>query len=209
MKIISEICNNLFFMKINLALFASGAGSNAKKIIEYFKNHPCIDVSLIVCNNPNAGVLKIAEENHIEALLIKKDRFFKGDAYVPQLQKHKTNFIILAGFLWKIPDSIIQSYPEKIINIHPALLPNYGGKGMYGAHVHKAVIENKEAESGITIHLVDEEYDHGRHLFQARCVVAEADLPETLAEKIHVLEHMHFAPVIEKYIKEFTIRQAP
>ena len=187
--------------KTNLTIFASGAGSNAKKIIEHFNHHPFIQISLIVCNNLKAGVKDIAADYEIPLLMIEKKRFFE-DGYLTELQLYKTDYIILAGFLWKIPDLLIEKYADKIINIHPALLPKYGGKGMYGQYVHQAVIDNKEEESGITIHLVDEQYDHGKHLFQASCKVDATDTPNSLAQKIHALEHKHFAPVIEKYITE-------
>ena len=193
--------------KINFAIFASGAGSNAKRIIEHFNHHPYIKCALVVCNNPKAGVKHIAAESNIPLLMTDKTRFFKEDGYLPELQLHKIDYLILAGFLWKIPDVLIKNYEKKIINIHPSLLPKYGGKGMYGQFVHQGVIENKEEESGITIHLVDEQYDHGEHIFQAKCTVQPNDTPESLAEKIHTLEHKYYAPVIEKYIidiKKFT-----
>lgn len=183
--------------QINIAIFASGAGSNAKKIIEHFHDHPSIRVALIVCNKPGAGVISIAAENNIPVLLIEKERFFRGDAYADELKKHGTGFIVLAGFLWKIPSALIRSFSGKIINIHPALLPSYGGKGMYGHFVHEAVINNKEKESGISIHYVDELYDHGQIIFQAKCPVMENDTADTLAQRIHQLEHKHFPQVIE------------
>jgi formyltetrahydrofolate-dependent phosphoribosylglycinamide formyltransferase len=182
----------------HLAIFASGAGSNAAKILDHLRDHPQLKVSLIVCNKPGAGVIQIAEKEGIKVLMIEKEPFFRGDAYLPQLAAEGINFIVLAGFLWKIPPALIQAYPGRIINIHPALLPNYGGKGMYGHHVHEAVIANREKESGITIHYVDEHYDHGDVIFQARCPVEESDTPETLAAKIHQLEHRHFPEQVEK-----------
>ncbi len=183
-----------------IAIFASGAGSNAKKIIEYFQGHKLITVSLIICNKPGAGVLSIAEQAGIPTLLIEKEKFFRGNAYIVELKERGIGFIVLAGFLWKIPDALIKAYPGKIINIHPALLPNYGGKGMYGGFVHEAVIANKDKESGITIHYVDEHYDHGDIIFQARCTIEESDTPEMLANKIHLLEHEYYPKVIEKTI---------
>jgi phosphoribosylglycinamide formyltransferase-1 len=182
---------------INIAVFASGAGSNAKKIIEYFKDHLHIKVALVVCNKAGAGVLKIADQQKIASLIIEKEKFFHGNAYTDELEERKIDFIVLAGFLWKIPSLLIKSYPDKIINIHPALLPKYGGKGMYGHFVHEAVIAAREKESGISIHYVDDLYDHGKIIFQARCTVEENDTPDTLAQKIHLLEHAHFAKVIE------------
>ncbi|GAO42194.1 phosphoribosylglycinamide formyltransferase [Flavihumibacter petaseus NBRC 106054] len=183
-----------------VAIFASGAGSNARKIIEYFQGHPQIIIALVVCNKPGAGVLNIAADFSIPVLTIEKERFFRGDAYLPDLQKAGIGFIVLAGFLWKIPSALITAYSGHMLNIHPALLPKYGGKGMYGNFVHEAVIAAGEKESGITIHLVDGEYDHGGTLFQATCEVVPDDTPATLARRIHELEHLHFAPVIEKTI---------
>ena len=186
-----------------IAIFSSGTGSNAKKIIEYFASPPAplpaergATISLIVCNKPEAGVLKIAEENNIPALLIEKEKFFRGNAYTNELKAVGINFIVLAGFLWKIPVTLIKAFHGKMINIHPALLPKYGGKGMYGNFVHEAVIANKEKESGITIHYVDEVYDHGQIILQATCLVSEDETPESLAKKVQVLEHRHFPPAV-------------
>lgn len=186
----------------HLAIFASGAGSNARKIIEYFDGHPQIRVSLVVCNKPGAGVLKIAEEAGIPTLLIEKERFFKGDGYLPALQSRQIGFVVLAGFLWKIPEALIQAYPRRIVNIHPALLPKYGGKGMYGGFVHSAVLQNRETETGITIHFVDEHYDNGDIIFQATCKVDADDTAESVAQKVHQLEHRYFPEVIEKTVLE-------
>ena len=183
-----------------IAIFASGAGSNAKKIIDYFKGNQQVNIALIVCNKPNAGVLNIATNEQIPVLIIEKETFFKGDAYVRVLNDYQINFIVLAGFLWKVPQALIVAYPNKIINIHPALLPKYGGKGMYGHFVHEAVIANAEKESGITIHFVNENFDEGKHIFQASCPVLPSDTPDSLAERIHVLEHTHFAKVIESVL---------
>lgn len=182
---------------IHLAIFASGAGSNAQKIIDHFRTHSSVKVSLIVCNKEGAGVLSIAKTEGIESLLIQKEQFFRGDAYVDYLKEKRIDFIVLAGFLWKIPDALIAAFPNKIVNIHPALLPKYGGKGMYGQHVHEAVIANRETESGITIHFVDGHYDHGDIIFQAKCPVNADDTPETLAKKIHVLEHANYPAIVE------------
>ena len=189
-------------MTHNIAIFASGAGSNAKKIIEYFKGSDAINIAVIASNKPNAGVINIARENNIPTLIIEKEKFFRGDTYLPELNNDQIHYIVLAVFLWKIPEKLIAAFPDKIINIHPALLPNYGGRGMYGHFVHEAVIANKEKQSGITVHLVDEQYDHGKHLFQAVCNISDDDTPDSLAEKIHQLEHDHFAREIEKYILE-------
>src|SRR5207237_10726070 len=155
----------------------------------YFRNHEHTSIELIVSNNPSAGVLNIAAREHIPTLIIEKERFFRGDGYVPDLKSKQIEFIVLAGFLWKIPSSILLAYPNSIINIHPALLPAYGGKGMYGMNVHSAVLQSGDKESGITIHYVDEHYDNGDIIFQDRCPVLPSDTPESLAEKIHKLEH--------------------
>lgn len=192
--------NTVVNKKIRIAIFASGAGSNARKIIERFSQHHIIEVALVVSNKSQAGVLNIADINKIPVLLIEREKFFRGDAYLPELASYHIDFIVLAGFLWKIPLALIKAYPDKIINIHPALLPKYGGKGMFGAFVHEAVIAAKEKESGITIHFVDELYDHGYHIFQATCPVYTDDTPESLALRIHALEHEHFPVVIEEVI---------
>ena len=185
---------------IHIAIFASGAGSNARKIIEYFENKGLrIKVSLIVCNVPDAGVLEIAKEKGIPSLIINKTDF-TATGYVESLQNADINFIVLAGFLWKVPEVLVRAYPKAIINIHPALLPKYGGKGMYGARVHEAVIAAGEKESGITIHWVNEHYDEGAIIFQAKCSIDASDTAESLANKIHALEHAHFAPNIEKLL---------
>jgi len=186
--------------QIHIAIFASGAGSNARKIIEYFENKGLrIKVSLIVCNVAGAGVLEIAKEKGIPSLIINKADF-TATGYVESLQNADINFIVLAGFLWKVPEVLVMAYPKAIINIHPALLPKYGGKGMYGARVHEAVIAAGEKESGITIHWVNEKYDDGAIIFQAKCSIDANDTPTSLANKIHALEHAHFAPTIEKLL---------
>lgn len=184
----------------SIALFASGAGSNAQKIMEHLKGHNEIRVELVVCNKPGAGVIQLAEKAGVPVLIIEKERFFRGDHYLPVLNEMGISFIVLAGFLWKIPSGLIQAFPQGIINIHPALLPKYGGKGMYGSHVHEAVIAHRETESGITIHYVDEHYDHGATIFQAKCSVEEFDTADTLAQKIHALEHTHFPKVVESTV---------
>ncbi|MBC7650500.1 MAG: phosphoribosylglycinamide formyltransferase [Deinococcales bacterium] len=186
--------------KKTIAIFASGAGSNAEKIIEHLRNNHYISIGLIVCNKPDAGVLKIAMANDIATLLLNKEMFFKGDAYVSILKNKEIDFIVLAGFLWKIPFNLLVAYPNKIINIHPALLPKYGGKGMYGHFVHKAVIENGETESGITIHYVNEHFDEGKTIFQATCQITNDDTPTSLAAKINQLEHLHYPKIIEETV---------
>ena len=191
----------------SFAIFASGAGTNAQKIIDSSLGEkgagkaPAYKVALIVCNKPGAGVTRIAETNNIPVLLIDKERFFKGDGYLAELQKYHIDFIVLAGFLWHIPPALIERYRNKIINIHPALLPKYGGKGMYGNRVHETVIASGDKESGITIHYVDELYDHGVIILQAKCSVNENETPATLAKKIHALEHQHFPSVISDLVQ--------
>jgi formyltetrahydrofolate-dependent phosphoribosylglycinamide formyltransferase len=186
--------------KTRIAIFASGAGSNAQEIINYFYLSSTAKIALVVCNKPGAGVLTIAKTEKIPSLLIKKEAFENGDHYLAELRKHKIDFIVLAGFLWKVPGPLIEACPKKIVNIHPALLPKYGGAGMYGHYVHEAVISNKETESGITVHYVDAQYDHGETIFQARCPVDPTDTPATLAEKILRLEHANYPAVIGKII---------
>ena len=185
---------------VNLVIFASGAGSNAGRIMESFRDSPVARVALIVCNKPGAGVIARAENEQIPVLMIDRERFFRGDAYLPEIRKAGADWIILAGFLWKVPDVLISAFPRRIMNIHPALLPKYGGKGMYGQYVHQSVITAGEVESGITIHYVDEHYDNGDIVFQTGCPVLDGDTPESLAARIHELEHAHFARVIEEEI---------
>jgi len=187
--------------KHTIAIFASGAGSNAEKIIEFLQAKSEAKVGLIVCNKPAAGVIEIAANYQIPVLLIEKEQFFRGDSYLPQLKKAQIHFIVLAGFLWKVPELLIQNFRNRIINIHPALLPKYGGKGMYGLKVHEAVIAAGEKESGITIHYVDEHYDNGDVILQAKCNVLPADTAATLAERIHQLEHENFPRVVLECVK--------
>ncbi|MBN8686481.1 MAG: phosphoribosylglycinamide formyltransferase [Chitinophagales bacterium] len=189
----------------HIAIFASGAGSNAQKIIAHFAGSHSVKISLIVCNKPGAGILQIAEKEGIPALLIEKDVFFRGSSYIPELQAASIDLIVLAGFLWKIPPALVKAFPRKIVNIHPALLPAYGGKGMYGRFVHQAVVDNKEKESGITIHYVDELYDHGQIIFQARCPVLPYDTAETLAARVLQLEHRHFPLVVDELTRQNTV----
>lgn len=183
-----------------IAIFASGTGTNAENIIKHFRNHETIAVALIACNKPTAGVLSVAARENIPTLLIEKEQFFRGTGYLPELRQHHINFLVLAGFLWKIPNSLISAFPNAIINIHPALLPRYGGKGMFGMKVHESVVDAGEKESGITIHYVDEHYDNGDIIFQEKCTVSPGDTAETLAAKVHQLEYQHFPRVIEQVI---------
>jgi len=187
---------------VKLAIFASGAGSNAAKIIEHFAGDKAVLIDLIVCNKKEAGVWGIAAAHQIDTLLINRNSFYETADCVNQLQSRGIDFIVLAGFLWKIPPSLIEAFPNRIINIHPALLPKYGGKGMYGNFVHEAVIAAGEKESGITIHYVDANYDEGDIIFQAKCSVEANDTPTSLAAKIHALEHAHFPIVIDNLLKK-------
>ncbi len=186
----------------NLAVFASGAGSNTQKIVDYFRNHPSIRVSLVVSNKPAAGVLQIASHEGIPSLVLEREPFFTSGTYADLLKDQGIGFIVLAGFLWKVPASLIEAFPRQIINIHPALLPKWGGKGMYGNAVHEALLRAGETESGITIHYVDDQYDHGQTILQVRCPVEPADTTETLANRIHALEHYHYPRTIEKLLED-------
>jgi len=185
-----------------LAIFASGAGTNAQKIIDHFRDRQDVSISLIISNKSEAGIMKIAAAENIPALVIDKEKFFRGNAYIDELRSKGINLIVLAGFLWKIPSALINAYPEKIINIHPALLPKYGGKGMYGHFVHDAVIASGDLETGITIHLVDEIYDHGRNIFQAVVPVEKHDTADSIAKKVQVLEHQYYPPVIDSLLQK-------
>ena len=190
--------------KINVAIFASGSGTNAKRISEYFRNDIRIHVTLIVCNNPKAPVLSIAQHENIPVLLINKEHFI-SNGYVDELRKYNIDFIVLAGFLWRLPSVLIKCYSDKIVNIHPALLPAHGGKGMYGMNVHEVVIKASHRQSGITIHLVDEEYDHGKTVFQATCNLIDDETASSLVEKIHLLEHAHYPVIIELLVKDLPL----
>lgn len=186
----------------NIAIFASGRGSNARNIINYFSNHTSISVELIVSNKETAPVLDIGKQANIDNIVINRDDFYKSTVLLDFLQKKQIDFIVLAGFLWLIPNYLVSAYNNRIVNIHPALLPKYGGKGMYGMNVHKAVFAAKEPETGITIHYVNEHYDEGNIIFQARCTLDSTDTPETIAGKIHQLEQAHFPRIIEATINK-------
>ncbi len=179
----------------NIVLFASGAGSNVQAIIDFFRSGNTVRPVAVVCNKPEAGVLQIAAKEGIPSILIDRSSF-KSEELLQQLQSLQPDLLVLAGFLWKIPESVVRAFPDKIINIHPALLPKYGGKGMYGMNVHQAVIDNAEKESGITIHYVNENYDEGNTIIQAHCSVSANDTSESLAQKIHQLEHYFFPRTI-------------
>lgn len=184
---------------IRLGILASSNGSNAVNFINYFREDPNITVAKIYTNNPSAGVITKAFALNVPVHVFSR-RQLKEGLVTDQLKQDQIDCVVLAGFLWLIPSNMIEAFPARIINIHPALLPNYGGKGMYGMRVHEAVVENGEKESGITIHLVDEQYDHGDHLFQARVPVTQDDTAEDVASKIHELEYEHFPKVVEEYL---------
>jgi phosphoribosylglycinamide formyltransferase 1 len=188
-----------------IAIFASGTGTNAQKMIDHFRGNPSISIAVIVTNNPGAGVLDIAKKEKIPSMLIVREKFFRGNAYTDELLSMDISMIVLAGFLWKIPPALIQAFPGEIVNIHPALLPKYGGKGMYGHFVHDAVIASGDHETGITIHLVDELYDHGKNIFQATVPVSPGDNAETIARKVQVLEHEYYPKVIETMLEKKAI----
>ncbi len=182
-----------------IVIFASGSGTNAENIIKYFKNNKLISVVQVLSNKKDAKVLERAKRLNVSSINFNKSDFFTSDKILTIL-KEKADFIVLAGFLWKIPTEIIEAFPNKILNIHPALLPKYGGKGMYGMHVHEAVVKNKETESGITIHYVNENYDEGAIVFQERFKVLATDTAEDVAQKIHKLEYEFFPKIIEKVV---------
>ena len=181
-----------------LAIFASGAGSNAENLIRHFENHAHIHIGLVLSNCPIALVLQRAKGFGVPTYVFNKTDFYHSDTVLQKLQERHIDYIVLAGFLWLVPENLLAAFPRRIINIHPALLPKYGGKGMYGMHVHRAVIANADKETGITIHRIDAEYDRGEILFQARCAVLSYDTPESIAEKVHELEYRYFPEIVEK-----------
>lgn len=185
-----------------LAIFASGSGTNAENIIRYFAKSQHAKVSLILCNKPGAYVIQRAANHDVPTVIFDKDQFCNSNDILQVLLDQKIDFIILAGFLLLVPSEILEAFPRSVINIHPALLPKYGGKGMYGDKVHQAVIDNGETESGITIHLIDEMYDQGQNIFQATCPVYPDDTAHALATRIHELEYAHFPRVIEEFIEK-------
>ncbi len=188
-------------MKKQIAVFASGNGSNAENLITYFNNSKIAHVGLVLTNNPDAGVIQRAKHLNVPVCVFSKKELQNSTKVEEALKSHQIDWIVLAGFLLLFPKKIIQSFPNTIINIHPALLPKYGGKGMYGMRVHKTVTENKETETGITIHFVNENYDEGKIIFQAKTDVKRNDTPEDIAAKIHQLEYKWFPKVIEEQIK--------
>ena len=186
--------------EINIAIFGSGNGSNAQRISEYFANKEGIKIATFVVNKKDAYMIERAKNLGIPYRVFDRNDFYNTNNVADYLKKMDIDIIVLAGFLWLVPENLLQAFPHRIINIHPALLPLYGGKGMYGMNVHQAVIDNKELESGITIHFVDEKYDEGTTIFQAKCNITPDDTAETLAQKIHLLEYEHFPVIIEQVI---------
>ncbi|TCK67941.1 formyltetrahydrofolate-dependent phosphoribosylglycinamide formyltransferase [Winogradskyella wandonensis] len=183
-----------------IVIFASGSGSNAENLIKFFQNSDSASVIQVLTNNPRAKVLERAKRLGVSAFSFNKIAFTETNDVLSLLKSNKPDLIVLAGFLWKFPEPILDHFPDKVINVHPALLPKFGGKGMYGMHVHKAVVENNETETGITIHYVNEHYDEGAIIFQAKCEVLETDTAEDVAKKIHELEMEHFPKVVAKLL---------
>ncbi|OJJ17191.1 phosphoribosylglycinamide formyltransferase [marine bacterium AO1-C] len=188
----------------NIAIFASGTGTNAQKIMERFAQHSLAQVTLVISNKPKALVLEKAQNFGVATQIIHRDSFYHSDEVVQSLKKQQIDLVVLAGFLWLIPQNLIAAFPDRILNIHPALLPKYGGKGMYGMRVHEAVVANQENESGITIHYVNEHYDEGKIIFQKSCPVVAEDTPSDVAKKVQVLEHQHFPEVVEQLVKKLS-----
>lgn len=186
--------------KARIAIFASGSGTNAEEIIKYFRDHDKIEAALVATNNPHAFVLERAKNFNIASKVFDRTTFRDEKAFLPLLTEYAITHIVLAGFLWLIPDYLIKAFPNRIINIHPALLPKYGGKGMYGMRVHEAVRDAGESETGITIHYVNEKYDSGEIVFQVACSLDSSDSPEKIAEKVHQLEHKMYPRIIESII---------
>ena len=191
---------NLRVMKKNIAIFASGSGSNTENIIRYFRENEAIQVSLVLSNRSEAYVLERAHRLGVPCNVFPKEDWVAGDEILAVLQEYHIDFVVLAGFLVRVPDLLLHAYPNKIINIHPALLPKFGGKGMYGNRVHEAVVAAGEKKSGITIHYINERYDEGNIVFQAVCPVLPTDSPEDVAKKVHALEYEHFPRVIERVL---------
>lgn len=186
--------------KFRICIFASGSGTNAEAIIKYFQHHPFIKVGLVLTNNPAAAVLEKAKKASVKSRVFNKSQFNESDEIVQLLQAHGITHLVLAGFLLLVPKNLVATYPNKIINIHPALLPKFGGKGMYGLKVHEAVKAADETETGITIHEVNEKYDEGKILFQVSCEVLPSDTPQQIATKVQALEHENYPRVVEKWI---------
>ena len=186
----------------NIAIFATGGGSNAQKIIEHFENNDAANISLIISNKKTAGVLERAAAKNIPTLIINREEFYQSENILQKLDTFQIDFIVLAGFLWLMPTYMVKKYANKVVNIHPALLPKYGGKGMYGMNVHRAVHAAQEAESGMTIHYVNEHYDEGGIIFQAKCSLQPTDSPDDIAKRVLQLEHQYYSQVLENLILE-------
>lgn len=186
--------------KIRIAIFASGSGTNTERIIQYFEKDENIVVGSVFTNNPNAYVITRAKDYYIPVFTFNRNDFYKSNKVINILHEQGADFIILAGFLWLVPTHIVNAFENRILNIHPALLPNYGGKGMYGDNVHKAVWENGEYETGITIHKVNDKYDEGDIVFQEKVILSKEDTPETIAAKVHELEYAHYPRVIKQFV---------
>ncbi len=186
--------------KFRLAIFASGNGTNAEAILKHFQNHTTVEAALLLSNNPQAFALKRAEKFGVPTKVFTRSQFRESEQVLHWLNENHITHLVLAGFMWLVPDYLVKNYAGKIINIHPALLPKFGGKGMYGMFVHEAVKAAGETETGITIHEVNERYDEGKILFQASCTVAATDSPETIADKVHQLEHEHYPKTIERWV---------
>lgn len=189
-------------MQKNIAIFASGSGTNAENIIRHFQGNKDVNVALVVSNKPDAYVLVRAANLHVPSLTLTREEFAGGEELARLMKERGIDFIVLAGFLLRVPEALIEAYPGRIVNIHPALLPKYGGKGMYGDRVHRAVVEAGERESGITIHLIDEQYDRGTTVFQAKCPVLPGDTPDDVARKVHALEYAHYPEVIGQLLAD-------
>jgi phosphoribosylglycinamide formyltransferase-1 len=188
-------------VKARIAIFASGSGTNAEQIMLRFQKHDSIEVALVLSNKADAYVLERAKKFSVQTKVFSREQFRETDEVLSCLHENHITHIVLAGFMWLMPESIIRKFPNHIINIHPALLPKFGGKGMYGHHVHEAVKAAGEKETGITIHMVNEKYDEGKILFQASTALDSTDTPEIIANKVHALEYKHYPEQIEKWIK--------
>ncbi len=188
-------------MPHRLAIFASGSGTNAEQIMEYFSGREDVSVALVVSNKARAGVLDRARRFGLPTLLIDRAMFYESEDILKILNQYGIDFVVLAGFLWLVPEYLVKAFKGRMVNIHPALLPHYGGKGMYGMHVHRAVVAHGERETGITIHYVNERYDEGDIVFQARCPVDPHDTPEDVARKVHALEYAHYPRVIDELLQ--------
>lgn len=196
----SGFCSFAVMHRARIAIFASGNGTNAEAIITYFQGHPTISIAAIFCNNPGAYVLERARHHHIPAVVFNRQDFYETTSVIDSLKKLDISHIVLAGFLWLLPRALVEAFPARIINIHPALLPKFGGKGMYGMRVHQAVKASGDPVTGITIHVVTTNYDEGPPIFSATCEVGPDDSPEEIAGKVHQLEHEHYPRIIEKWI---------